>query len=100
MSGLRWHASCLYSDTVLHAPDEELSNDVNNEIIENVTNALKAAFPGIPIYATFGNHDYHPSDQFPVHNNQLYNATLMKWMSWISDSSQDEPFLKGKVRFV
>ena len=85
------------SDTVLHAPDEELSNAVNNEIIENATNALKSAFPSTPIYATFGNHDYHPSDQYPAHNNQLYNVTLLKWMTWISDSTQDEPFLKGMV---
>ena len=85
------------SDTVLHAPDEELSNEVNNGIIENVTNAPKAAFPGISINATFGNHDYLPSNQFPAHNNQLYNDTLLKWMSWISDSSQDEPFLKGNI---
>ena len=89
-------ALIIYRDTVLHARDEELSNAINNEIIENVTNALKSAFPDIPIYATFGNHDYYPSDQYPGYNNQLYNATLLKWMSWISGPSQDEPFLKGK----
>ena len=83
-----------FSDTVLHAPDEELSDQTNIDILTKVTNALKEAFPRTPVYANFGNHDYHPSDQFPPHNNYLYDAMLSEWRSW-SDKEQDNNFKKG-----
>lgn len=48
------------------------------------------------MYATYGNHDYYPHDQFPPHNNELYNRTLEQWKSWINDVQQEDNFRKGE----
>ena len=56
---------------------------------------MKEQFPNVTVYATFGNHDYYPRDQYPPHNNEIYNDTYTLWKSWINDLSQDQYFLKG-----
>ena len=63
-------------------------------MLGNITNLLKDVFPDVPVYATFGNHDYFPHNQFPATGNLLYNRTFDKWRSWIGDESSDT-FLKG-----
>ena len=90
---LRYHL--ISRDTVLHGKDEDLSYQTNSDILDNVTEALADAFPGKHVYATFGNHDYYPSNQFPPHNNELYNDTLLRWNNWIMDPSQNSNFRKG-----
>ncbi|XP_060573306.1 acid sphingomyelinase-like phosphodiesterase 3a [Ruditapes philippinarum] len=82
-------------DTVLHGKNEDLSYDINAGILENVTEVIKTTLPGVPVYATFGNHDYFPNNQFPPNNNLLYNDTLNRWKSWLDDPSQHDNFRKG-----
>lgn len=82
-------------DTVFHGKDEDLSYMINANILENTTDILRDVLPHVPVYATFGNHDYFPNNQFPPNNNLLYNDTLKRWRQWINDPSQDENFRKG-----
>lgn len=82
-------------DSVLHGKDQDLNYTVNSDILDVTTNILKTTLPGVPVYASFGNHDYYPTDQFPPINNALYNDTLERWRSWINDSTQDANFRKG-----
>lgn len=82
-------------DTAPHVKVDYLSTDIVINQIRNITELIKAYFPSVPVYATFGNHDYYPKDQFPPHNNKIYNATYSVWKSWIGDDSQQHTFLKG-----
>jgi sphingomyelin phosphodiesterase acid-like 3 len=89
----------LYSDSMLHTGDENLSLDNNVQILQNLTTQLKQTFPTMDVYATYGNHDYYPNGQYPPHNNEIYNRTLDHWRAWINDSTQESTFLKGQSRF-
>ncbi|XP_060573305.1 acid sphingomyelinase-like phosphodiesterase 3a [Ruditapes philippinarum] len=82
-------------DTVLHAKNEDLSYDIYAGILDNVTDVIKTTLPNVHVYATFGNHDYFPYNQFPPYNNLLYNDTLDRWGSWLNDLSQQDNFRKG-----
>lgn len=85
----------FYRDSVLHTPDENLSINENIDILTNLTGQLQETFPTMDVYATYGNHDYFPSNQYPPHNNEIYNRTLEHWRTWINDSTQETNFLKG-----
>ena len=87
----------VFRDTVLHGKDADLSYQTNSDILDNVTQAMSKAFPGKPVYATFGNHDYYPTDQFPPHNNELYNDTLLRWSNWIMEPTEKSNFRKGNL---
>ncbi|KAJ8316809.1 hypothetical protein KUTeg_004713 [Tegillarca granosa] len=82
-------------DNTLHTGDDNVDFEIHDAILGNITQLLKENFPEVPVYATFGNHDYYPHNQFPPHGNELYNRTYIKWKTWINDSSQMEYFLKG-----
>ncbi|KAL4234305.1 Acid sphingomyelinase-like phosphodiesterase 3b [Mactra antiquata] len=89
-------------DSVPHMSPASLSKDRNKELVRNITNLMKDNFTEqVPVYATFGNHDYYPRDQYPPHGDPLYNATYDIWKSWISNSAdnitdaQSKTFLKG-----
>ena len=82
-------------DSVPHVADSHLSTDINKELVRNITTLMKDEFPNVPIYATFGNHDYYNSNLFPPHGNDIYNATYDLWKAWINDESQTTSFLKG-----
>jgi hypothetical protein len=83
-------------DTVAHIKDNYTSEDLNMDILRNITTALKSAFPTKIVYATYGNHDYHPSDQFPNLGNRIYNITADMWRDWISEAEQLDNFRKGE----
>ncbi|KAL4233328.1 Acid sphingomyelinase-like phosphodiesterase 3b [Mactra antiquata] len=82
-------------DTILHSKDEDLSYEINAVILQNTTDVLRDKLPNVPVYATYGNHDYWPSNQFPPRNNLLYNETWIRWKDWINDPSQEDNFRKG-----
>lgn len=82
-------------DNVLHVGDDKVNIDIHDQILGNLTQLLRTHFPTVPVYATYGNHDYYPHDQFPPHNNELYNRTLEQWKSWINDVQQEDNFRKG-----
>lgn len=82
-------------DTVAHIKDANLSVDINMDILQNITVALTNAFPNKTVYATFGNHDYWPSDQFPNVTNDIYNRTAQMWSHWIEEPEQLDNFRKG-----
>nr|KAG5704634.1 hypothetical protein BaRGS_025276 [Batillaria attramentaria] len=50
-------------DTVAHIHDDHLSVNINMDIMQNLTTAITKAFPNKTVYATFGNHDYYPTNQ-------------------------------------
>lgn len=80
-----------------HISDAHLSTSLNEELVRNVTTLMQNEFSDVPVYATFGNHDYFPSNQYPPHGNEIYNATYELWKSWIKDTTQDQFFLKGTL---
>ncbi|KAK7486174.1 hypothetical protein BaRGS_00022497, partial [Batillaria attramentaria] len=82
-------------DTVAHIKDEHLSVSINMDVLQNITTALTNAFPSKLVYATFGNHDYYPNNQFPASNNVIYNITADMWKDWIGDEQQMNNFRKG-----
>ncbi|XP_060063975.1 acid sphingomyelinase-like phosphodiesterase 3b [Ylistrum balloti] len=82
-------------DSVLHAGSEYLSIDINVGILSNITNLIVQKFGSTPIYATLGNNDFYPDDDFPPTNNELYNRTLKIWETWINGDGEKENFLKG-----
>lgn len=87
---------CLfYRDTAPHVDKRNLSKEINEELVRNVTQVMKNNFPDKPVYATFGNHDYYPRDMFPPHGNEIYNDTYRIWKEWINEDSQTANFLKG-----
>lgn len=86
-----------FRDTVPHVSNAYLSLSKNKELVRNITHLMKDAFPHVPTYATFGNHDYYPSDQVQSHGNSIYNATYELWKIWINDTTQEKYFLKGII---
>ena len=84
-------------DTVPHVKGNHLSPELNKELVRNVTGVMKDNFPGIKVYATFGNHDYYPSNMFPPHGNGIDNDTYVIWEEWINETSQVDNFLKGII---
>ncbi|XP_048759893.2 acid sphingomyelinase-like phosphodiesterase 3b [Ostrea edulis] len=82
-------------DNVLHVGNDKVDLDVHDQILGNLTDLLRSFFPTVPVYATYGNHDYYPHNQFPPHNNELYNRTLEQWKGWINDTRQEDNFRKG-----
>ncbi|XP_041371161.1 acid sphingomyelinase-like phosphodiesterase 3b isoform X4 [Gigantopelta aegis] len=82
-------------DNVAHIHDEHLSVDKNVEIMKNITDILKQNFPGIKVYATMGNHDYFPSNQYPPYNSELYNRTADLWKDWIGSEEEVNRFRTG-----
>ncbi|XP_061175715.1 acid sphingomyelinase-like phosphodiesterase 3b [Saccostrea echinata] len=82
-------------DNVLHVGNDKVNLDIHDQILGNLTDLLQNSFPTVPVYATYGNHDYYPHNQFPPHNNELYNRTLAQWKSWINDVQQEDNFRKG-----
>ncbi|KAL8577172.1 hypothetical protein ACOMHN_063431 [Nucella lapillus] len=82
-------------DTVAHIKDDDLSLDNNMDILKNLTTALRDAFPDKTVYASYGNHDYYPSNQFPHLNNLIYNLTALMWQLWIEEPAQMDNFRKG-----
>lgn len=90
--------SC-HRDTVAHIEDEHLNVSLNMEIMQNLTDALAGGFPNKTIYATFGNHDYHPTNQFPATGSEIYNRTAEMWKQWIQEEEQMNNFRKGRLSF-
>ncbi|GFN90379.1 acid sphingomyelinase-like phosphodiesterase 3b [Plakobranchus ocellatus] len=82
-------------DTVAHIHDENTSLPENLMILKNVTNLLETRFPGIPVYASLGNHDFYPSDQAEGNKSEIYRAVGDLWKAWISNQSQVDRFENG-----
>ncbi|XP_067657506.1 acid sphingomyelinase-like phosphodiesterase 3b [Haliotis asinina] len=82
-------------DNVAHIADQYTNETYVVHILRSITDALKTTFPGVKVYATMGNHDWYPSDQFPVISHFLYNATAELWEDWIGDAEQMANFRKG-----
>ena len=82
-----------------HISNDHLNTTINMDIMQNLTDALTAAFPDKTVYAAFGNHDYYPASQFPAVSNILYNLTAEMWRRWIEEEKQLDNFRKGQ-RFL
>ncbi|XP_071168876.1 acid sphingomyelinase-like phosphodiesterase 3b [Mytilus galloprovincialis] len=81
-------------DNTLHTSDDNVNFEIHDAILGNITNLLKDVFTTVPVYATFGNHDYFPHNQFPETGNLLYNRSFDRWKSWIGEESMNT-FLRG-----
>jgi hypothetical protein len=93
---LEIHVYCFYfRDNTPHTSDDNVNFDIHDALLGNLTNLLKDTFQNTPVYATLGNHDYFPHNQFPDHGNELYNRSFERWKSWIDESNSDT-FLKGE----
>ncbi|ESO98258.1 hypothetical protein LOTGIDRAFT_213890 [Lottia gigantea] len=79
-------------DNIAHIKDENLTLEMNIDSINNITNELKRNFPGIKVYATLGNHDYLPNNQFPPTTNEIYNQIGDMWKDWIGETAQVNQF--------
>lgn len=82
-------------DTVAHISNDQLTESINMDLIQNLTNAIRQRFPYTPVYPAFGNHDYYPTSQFPAISNYIYNHTAHLWRDWIIEEEQLKNFRKG-----
>ncbi|XP_050396629.1 acid sphingomyelinase-like phosphodiesterase 3b, partial [Patella vulgata] len=62
--------------------------DLNLATIQNITSKLQESFPGTVTYATLGNNDYYPKDQFPTTTNKLYVGVSIMWSDWLKETDQ------------
>ncbi|XP_032817783.1 acid sphingomyelinase-like phosphodiesterase 3b [Petromyzon marinus] len=74
-------------DDTPHVPDSALGEEAVLEIIKNLTDIITAAFPGVTVYSALGNHDFHPKNQLPPHNNSIYSRVGSMWQHWMAPES-------------
>ncbi|XP_053561347.1 acid sphingomyelinase-like phosphodiesterase 3b [Bombina bombina] len=74
-------------DDTPHVPNEKLGEDAVLEIVEWLTNQIHQAFPTTKVYSALGNHDFHPKNQLPPHNNSIYNRISELWSPWLNNES-------------
>jgi sphingomyelin phosphodiesterase acid-like 3 len=83
----------LLSGDIVHYPgrnSSDLGRDVILETISEVTAWLIEKFPAVPIYPALGNHDNHPSNNWPVNPERsawLYGALANMWAPWLPSSA-------------
>ncbi|KAB0393356.1 hypothetical protein E2I00_012048, partial [Balaenoptera physalus] len=74
-------------DDTPHVPNENLGEAAVLQIVENLTELIRKAFPDTKVYAALGNHDFHPKNQFPAGSNNIYNQVAELWRPWLSNES-------------
>ncbi|KAH9491715.1 Acid sphingomyelinase-like phosphodiesterase 3b [Bulinus truncatus] len=75
-------------DSVAHISDNNLSVELNLQVVQNVTDELEKTFKGTPVYASLGNHDFYPSGQAsPEANNSFYSNINDMWTDWVINQS-------------
>lgn len=84
-----------FRDSVAHIKNNETTLEKNSFILGNITDLLNSSFPSTPLYATYGNHDYFPSNMYPPYGNELYNKTFEQWRYWIVGAEQEKTFRRG-----
>ncbi|GFS19946.1 acid sphingomyelinase-like phosphodiesterase 3b [Elysia marginata] len=82
-------------DTIAHIKNEDTSLDENLVVLHNVSAALEAGLPGIPVYASLGNHDFFPDGQAEANVSEIYQAVGDMWRDWISNQAQVQRFENG-----
>ncbi|KAK6185873.1 hypothetical protein SNE40_008014 [Patella caerulea] len=82
-------------DNVAHISDDYLSVNISMGILQNITDELQRNFPDVPTYATLGNHDYFPNNQFPAENSEIYDRVADMWTNWINDATEITRFRNG-----
>ncbi|GFS19950.1 acid sphingomyelinase-like phosphodiesterase 3b [Elysia marginata] len=82
-------------DTVAHISDDDTTLSENIAILRKVTELLENALPGIPVYASLGNHDFYPSDQAETNVSEIYTKVGDMWKDWIKSQSMVERFEDG-----
>ncbi|BFZ16766.1 hypothetical protein BsWGS_19805 [Bradybaena similaris] len=82
-------------DSVAHINDKDLYLSLNLQIVQNITESLSSSFPGIPVYASLGNHDFFPGNQADYNESEMYVQVAKLWEDWISNQSQIEQFRQG-----
>ncbi|KAJ8289248.1 hypothetical protein COCON_G00019070 [Conger conger] len=75
-------------DDTPHVPNEQLGEEAVLSIIGNITHLIKLVFPDTKVYSALGNHDYHPKNQFPAEQNNIYERTAQLWQDWLEPDSQ------------
>ena len=78
-----------FSDSVLHAPNDQLNGPKVYTLVKNVTDLLQSTFPKMRVFPVLGNHDVWPADEVPVTANDYFNQILSYsgWKSFLSDAA-------------
>ncbi|XP_043300643.1 acid sphingomyelinase-like phosphodiesterase 3b isoform X1 [Cervus canadensis] len=74
-------------DDTPHVPNERLSEVAVLQIVEQLTQLIREAFPDTKVYAALGNHDFHPKNQLPAGSNNIYNQVAELWRPWLNNES-------------
>lgn len=86
-------------DNVLHTQKDMestvLSEPINLDIMDNITDLLYQSFGDIPVYPALGNHDFFPDSQSEPHTGTFYDHLAEKWKIWINSNVTDETLRKG-----
>ncbi|XP_012939408.1 acid sphingomyelinase-like phosphodiesterase 3a [Aplysia californica] len=82
-------------DNVAHIDDKYMDLETNLAIMKNVTSAINASFPSVPVYPSLGNHDFYPHDQAEAKTDRMYKSMAAMWAGWIKDPEQIDNFRKG-----
>ncbi|KAH9491716.1 Acid sphingomyelinase-like phosphodiesterase 3b [Bulinus truncatus] len=76
-------------DNVAHISDDLLSLQVNLQVLQNITDAIRISFNEIPVYASLGNHDFYPNGQASpsASPGDFYTQMTEMWRDWIINQS-------------
>ena len=85
----------LMSGDIVHFPgrnSSDLSRENILDTIAAVNGWLLQQFPNVSVYPAFGNHDHHPSNNYPVNDVEnesswLYGAVAEMWKTWLPESA-------------
>jgi len=78
-------------DDTLHTSDEDkfLSEDIVVDIVSQQTKLFSDKFPGVPLYPSLGNHDYHLKNQVPTGNSYILSRISEIWCPLIPQDQCD-----------
>ncbi|GAB6027706.1 Acid sphingomyelinase-like phosphodiesterase 3b [Chamberlinius hualienensis] len=75
-------------DDDAHVSDDYFSYTKVIDIMKNLTNAIKSAFPNTPVMPVFGNHDAYPKSKFPpTINSPMYMDVADLWRNWLGEEA-------------
>ncbi|GMI24623.1 hypothetical protein TeGR_g1806 [Tetraparma gracilis] len=86
----------LCSGDIVHFPNRnssDLSKDVVLQTHTAFTDYIRASFPSTPLYSALGNHDLHPSNNWPTNvedSSWLYSHLSEIWSPFLPASSLDQ----------
>ena len=67
------------------------------DIIQNITNLIRATFPATLVFPSIGNHDYEPYDQLLPYENSGYTDLADMWnmAGWVDTQEAQATIKQG-----